>query len=88
MRERLLSEVVELMQPAPVEMFGDDVVVGPDVVTDNRAATPGALFVAIPGERVRARLSGPSDAAGTRSFWRAETSGPTSRSSSARRPWM
>lgn len=28
---------------------------------------------AIPGERVRARLSGPSDAAGTRSFWRAET---------------
>ena len=52
MRERLLSEVVELMQPAPVEMFGDDVVVGPDVVTDNRAASPGALFVAIPGERV------------------------------------
>ena len=52
MRERLLSEVVELMQPAPVEMFGDDVLVGPDVVTDNRAASPGALFVAIPGERV------------------------------------
>ena len=52
MRARRLSELVELMQPASVEVFGDDVVVGPDVVLDNRHATPGALFVALPGERV------------------------------------
>ena len=52
MKPRLLSELVELMQPAPVEVLGDDVVVGPDVVTDNRQVTPGAVFVAIPGERV------------------------------------
>ena len=41
MRERLLSEVVELMQPAPVEMFGDDVVVGPDVVQGGVRARRG-----------------------------------------------
>ncbi len=29
-----------------------DALVGPDVVIDSRRATPGALFVAIPGERV------------------------------------
>lgn len=29
-----------------------DVAVGPDVVVDSRLATPGALFVALPGERV------------------------------------
>lgn len=52
MKTRLLSELVELMQPAPVEVLGDDVEVGPDVVTDNRNVTPGAVFVAIPGERV------------------------------------
>ncbi|GAB3822167.1 UDP-N-acetylmuramoyl-tripeptide--D-alanyl-D-alanine ligase [Tessaracoccus terricola] len=52
MRPRRISELVELMQPAPVEAFGDDSVVGPDVVIDNRAATPGSLFVAIPGQRV------------------------------------
>ncbi len=48
----MLSELVALMQPAAVEVVGDDVLVGPDVVTDNRAVTPGAVFVAIPGERV------------------------------------
>ncbi len=52
MKPRMLSELVELMQPAAVEVLGDDVLVGPDVVTDNRKVTPGALFVAIPGERV------------------------------------
>ena len=48
----MLSALVELMSPTPSEVFGDDVLVGPDVVLDNRAATPGALFLAIPGERV------------------------------------
>lgn len=52
MKPRLLSELVELMQPAAVEVVGEDCVVGPDVVTDNRSVTPGAVFVAIPGERV------------------------------------
>jgi len=52
MRARRLSELVELMQPADVEVVGDDIVAGPDVVLDNRAATPGSLFVAIPGARV------------------------------------
>lgn len=52
MRPRMLSELVQLMHPAAVEMLGDDVAVGPDVVLDNRFATDGALFLAIPGERV------------------------------------
>ncbi len=52
MRARRLSELVDAMQPAPVEMFGEDVVVGPDVVIDNREATDGSIFVAIPGNRV------------------------------------
>ncbi|MHA6512236.1 UDP-N-acetylmuramoyl-tripeptide--D-alanyl-D-alanine ligase [Tessaracoccus sp. Z1128] len=62
MRPRTLNELVELMQPAPVELFGDpaDAVVGPDVVIDNRAATPGALFVAIPGERVDGHAYAPA----------------------------
>ncbi|WP_226996330.1 UDP-N-acetylmuramoyl-tripeptide--D-alanyl-D-alanine ligase [Tessaracoccus flavus] len=47
-----MSELVDLMQPAPVELFGEDATVGPDVVIDNREATEGCLFVAIPGERV------------------------------------
>ncbi len=49
MRRRMLSELVELMQPADVELFGDDVMVGPDVVLDNRVATPGSLFIGVPG---------------------------------------
>ncbi len=48
----MLSELIELMSPSPTEVLGGDVLVGPDVVLDNRAATPGSLFVAIPGERV------------------------------------
>lgn len=56
MRVRTMLELVELMQPAAVELFGGDedaqVAVGPDVVIDNRRATEGCLFVAIPGERV------------------------------------
>lgn len=52
MRPRMLSELVQLLSPSPAEVFGDDVLVGPDVVLDNRSATPGAVFVAIPGERV------------------------------------
>ena len=52
MRPRMMSELVDLMQPAAVELFGDNAQVGPDVVIDNREAGPGAVFVAIPGERV------------------------------------
>ena len=47
-----MGELVELMQPAAVELVGDDGPIGPDVVIDSRAATPGSLFVALPGERV------------------------------------
>ena len=52
MRARRLSELVDLMQPAAVELVGDDLMAGPDVVLDNRLATPGSVFVAIPGARV------------------------------------
>ncbi|MDO5676542.1 MAG: UDP-N-acetylmuramoyl-tripeptide--D-alanyl-D-alanine ligase [Propionibacteriaceae bacterium] len=56
MRVRTMLELVELMQPAAVELFGDDadadLAIGPDVVIDNREASEGSLFVAIPGERV------------------------------------
>lgn len=52
MRARRLSDLVDLMQPAAVELVGDDQVVGPDVVLDNRSATAGCLFAAIPGQRV------------------------------------
>ena len=48
----MLSELAELMHPASAEVLGEDVCVGPDVVLDNRLASPGALFLAIPGERV------------------------------------
>ena len=38
---------------AGARLVGDpDAIVGPDVVIDSRAITPGALFVALPGERV------------------------------------
>lgn len=73
MRARRLSELVELMQPTSVELFGEDTVVGPDVVLDNRQATPGSLFLAIPGERVdghdfaaRAAEAGAAAVLGTR----------------------
>lgn len=52
MRKRNVSDLIAMMDPEPVELFGQDSLVGPDVVIDNRAASPGALFVAIPGERV------------------------------------
>ena len=63
MRARRLSELVELMQPAAVEVVGDDSVVGPGVVLDNRKATPGSLFVAIPGSRVDGHSFAPQAAA-------------------------
>lgn len=34
------------------ELVGPDIGLGPDVVIDARQATPGSIFVAIPGERV------------------------------------
>ena len=40
-----MGELVELMQPAAVELVGDDAPIGPDVVIDSRLATPGAVFV-------------------------------------------
>lgn len=52
MRRSKLSELVELMQPAEAELFGDDATVGKDVVLDNRHATEGSLFVGIPGAHV------------------------------------
>ncbi|QXT62020.1 UDP-N-acetylmuramoyl-tripeptide--D-alanyl-D-alanine ligase [Tessaracoccus palaemonis] len=52
MRATTVAELIELMQPAEVELVGDDGPVGPDVVIDSRAATDGALFVAITGEHV------------------------------------
>ena len=55
MRQRSVTELIDLMEPEPAELFGgdgEDILVGPDVVIDNRAATPGAVFVALPGERV------------------------------------
>lgn len=52
MKPRRTSELLELMQPADVELVGGDAVAGPDVVTDNRNVARGAVFVAIEGERV------------------------------------
>ena len=43
----------ELAGLAQAQLVGDgEAVVGPDVVIDSRAVTPGCLFVALPGERV------------------------------------
>lgn len=48
MRERRANELAAL---AGGRLVGDpDTRVGPDVVIDSRAATPGCLFVALPGE--------------------------------------
>ncbi|MFT4218531.1 MAG: UDP-N-acetylmuramoyl-tripeptide--D-alanyl-D-alanine ligase [Micropruina sp.] len=49
MRERTIRDVAALVGAAPV--VGDRRA-GPDVVIDSRQATPGAVFVALPGERV------------------------------------
>lgn len=47
------SSTQELARLAGAHLEGDGTVaVGPDVVIDARKATPGSLFVAIPGERV------------------------------------
>jgi UDP-N-acetylmuramoyl-tripeptide--D-alanyl-D-alanine ligase len=53
MDERTAAAVAELAgaELAGAGLVGDgSVVVGPDVVIDSRAVTPGALFVALPGE--------------------------------------
>jgi len=61
MRPRSISDLVDLMAPGAVELVGDpEPVVGPDVVIDNRRATPGSLFVAIPGERVDGHAFAPA----------------------------
>ncbi|WP_407703322.1 UDP-N-acetylmuramoyl-tripeptide--D-alanyl-D-alanine ligase [Tessaracoccus antarcticus] len=60
----MLSELVGLMHPSPAEVFGDDVLVGPDIILDNRSATPGSVFVAIPGERVDGHDFAPQAVAG------------------------
>lgn len=56
MQPRPLSEIARAIGARVVPPAGagttDDPVVGPDVVIDSREATPGALFVAFPGERV------------------------------------
>jgi UDP-N-acetylmuramoyl-tripeptide--D-alanyl-D-alanine ligase len=50
MRELTAGSLATL---AGARLVGDpDAIVGPDVVIDSRAITPGALFVALPGERV------------------------------------
>ncbi|HQA78518.1 MAG TPA: UDP-N-acetylmuramoyl-tripeptide--D-alanyl-D-alanine ligase [Propionicimonas sp.] len=50
MRERNSRELAGLLG---AELTGDgDVPIGPDVVIDSRAVTPGCLFVAMPGVRV------------------------------------
>lgn len=67
MRQCTVTELIDLMEPEPAELFGDEVegvLVGPDVVIDNRATTPGAVFVAIPGERVDGHRFAAAAAAG------------------------
>ena len=50
MHELTIAEVARLCDAT---VLGDpQTMVGPDVVIDSRAVTPGALFVALPGERV------------------------------------
>lgn len=49
MRERTIRELAALTSAAPVD---SDLRAGPDVVIDSRRATAGAVFVALPGERV------------------------------------
>ncbi|MSS45832.1 UDP-N-acetylmuramoyl-tripeptide--D-alanyl-D-alanine ligase [Cutibacterium sp. WCA-380-WT-3A] len=49
MRVLDIATLAQWVEAAPVN---DSVQVGPDVVIDTRQATPGALFVALPGARV------------------------------------
>lgn len=49
----LAISAADLAELAGAELRGDpDALVGPDVVIDSRAVTPGSLFVALAGERV------------------------------------
>lgn len=53
MRARSIEDLAALVAPDAASVLGDaSRVVGPDVVIDNRSATPGSLFVALPGARV------------------------------------
>lgn len=48
-----LTSVAAIARTVSGQVIGDpDAPVGPDVVVDSRLVTPGALFVALPGERV------------------------------------
>lgn len=50
MKPRALADLANALD---AQLVGDpDTLIGPDVVIDSRQATPGALFVALPGERV------------------------------------
>ena len=49
MKTRQAQEIAAMVSG---QLLGDDRAVGPDVVLDSRLATPGALFIAIIGERV------------------------------------
>ncbi|MEL4504130.1 UDP-N-acetylmuramoyl-tripeptide--D-alanyl-D-alanine ligase [Luteococcus sp. H138] len=46
------TDAAKLAEWAHGELVGQDRPVGPDVVIDARQATPGSIFVAIPGEKV------------------------------------
>lgn len=46
-RERTIRRIAALAGAAPID---SDQLAGPDVVIDSRLATPGAVFVALPGE--------------------------------------
>lgn len=49
MKPIFLSRVAELTHG---RLVGEDTQIGPDVVIDSRLTTPGALFIALPGEHV------------------------------------
>ena len=53
MRERTIRRIAALAGAAPID---SDQLAGPDVVIDSRLATPGAVFVALPGEIGRAHV--------------------------------
>lgn len=49
MRERTLGEIAGHIGAAPLDPTRARVLAGPDVVIDSRLATPGSVFVALPG---------------------------------------
>lgn len=54
MRTRTAAELAAMIQSAGVACAvagNGEVIVGPDVIIDSRQASPGALFVALPGEQ-------------------------------------